>query len=73
MMHDDVKEDDGGDNGHKITINCCDGDGWQCAMHWRTVPVNTKMTTMTTTKTTSSGLQTMRPSKFTVSVGALAA
>jgi hypothetical protein len=28
LMHDNVKEDDGGDNGHKIIINHCDGDGW---------------------------------------------
>jgi hypothetical protein len=33
-----AKEDDGGDNGHKITINRCDDDGQWCAMHWRTVP-----------------------------------
>jgi hypothetical protein len=28
-----AKKDDGRDNGHKIIINCCDGDGRQCAMH----------------------------------------
>jgi hypothetical protein len=57
LMHDDVKEDNSGENGHKITINRCDGDGWQCGMHWRTVPVDTTMTTTTTTKPALSWLQ----------------
>jgi hypothetical protein len=73
LMHNKVKEDDGGDDGHKITINRCDGDGWQCAIDWRTVPVNTMMTTMTTTKTTLSGLQTMHPLHFPISAGTSAA
>jgi hypothetical protein len=31
LIHDNIKEDNGGDNGHKITINCCDGNAWRCA------------------------------------------
>ncbi len=31
LMHNNIKEDDGRDNKHKITINCCESTGWQCA------------------------------------------
>ncbi len=33
LIWEDVKEDKGGNNGHKVTINHCDGNGWWCVMH----------------------------------------
>jgi hypothetical protein len=56
-----AKEEEGRDNEHKITSNCCDGDGWQCAMHWMTVAVDTMMTATLRTKMTSSGLKKRIP------------